>query len=293
MKKQYILPLLTISAMAGLAMTRVNSFDLGQQAFLSKHLNAAGAPAGRTGAPGEQSCTACHAGTAQNGDALNSLTLTDGSGNVVTSYLPDSTYTANFFINNTAVKKGFQIVALTVSGDTQAGNMTAMTGTTILTQSGKKYATHKSTSNTTTTGWNFKWTAPSGNVGDVRFYAAANVTNNNGSDSGDQIFLSQHTVSRNPTANVKENAANMNFSAFYAANTNTLNLSFDSRVAGNGFINLIDLSGKSVYNNHFGTVNIGSNQEKVLLPADIRNGIYIVHLFVNNQSTTYKLTIQK
>ncbi len=293
MKKQYILPLLTISAMAGLALTRVSTFDLNQQAFLASHKNASGAPAGRTGAPGEQNCTACHSGTTQNGDAITSLTLTDALGNVVTTYIPDSTYTANFLINNAAVKKGFEIVALDVTNDTQAGTMTAMTGTTVLTLSGRKYVTHKSTSNTTTTGWNFKWKAPSTNVGDVRFYSASNVTNNNNSDSGDQIFLSQHTVSHNALATVQEQDQSMNFSAFFAANTNTLNLSFDSRVVGKGFVNVINLSGKSVYSNHFGDVKIGSNNEKVLLPAEIKTGIYMVHLFVNNQSTTYKMMIQK
>lgn len=293
MKKQYILPLLAVSAMAGLALTRVSTFDMNQRAFLASHKNASGAPAGRTGAPGEQNCTECHSGTTQNGNAITTLTLVDGHGNTVTSYLPDSTYTVNFFINNPAVKKGFELVALNVSNNANAGNMTAMTGTTVLTASGKKYVTHKSTSNTTTSGWNFKWTAPATNVGDVKFYSASNVTNNNGTDSGDQIYLSQHTVSHNATATVKEQEQSMNLSAFFAANTNTLNISFDSRVAGKGFVNVVDLSGKSVYSNHFGDVKIGSNSEKVLLPSEIGNGIYIVHLFVNNQSTTYKLQIQK
>lgn len=292
MKKQYILPLLTISAMTGLALTRVSTFDLNQREFLASHKNASGAPAGSTGAPGEQNCTACHSGGTQNGDAINELTLEDGAGNPVTSYIPDSTYMVNFFIDNAALKKGFQLVALDASNQ-QAGNMIATPATTVLTSGGKKYVTHKSSSNTTTTGWDFKWTAPSSNVGNVRFYAASNVTNNNNNTTGDQIFLSQHVVSHNPLASVEEYGKAMNFSAFFASNTNTLNLDFDSKVTGKGFVNMIDLSGKSVYNNHFGNVKIGPNHEKVLLPADIRNGIYIVHLFVNNQSTTYKLQIQK
>lgn len=293
MKRHYILPLLTISAIAGLALTRENGFDKQRRAFLAEYKNASGAPAGRTGAPGEQNCTECHAGATQNGDAINKLTLTDAEGNEVTSYIPDSTYTANFFIDDNATKKGFQIVALTVSGNAQAGTMTALTGTTVLTASGRKYATHKSTSNTTTSGWNFKWKAPSSNQGDVRFYAASNVTNNNGFESGDQIFLSQHTVAYNTLASVEEISKSMNFSAFYEATTNTINLKFDSKVIGKGFMNLVDLSGKSVYSDHFGDVKIGENNQKVLLPAEIKNGIYIVHMFVNNQSTTYKLMIQK
>lgn len=293
MRKQYILPLLTISAMAGLALTNVSSLELSQRAFIAEYKNASGAPAGRTGAPGEQTCTACHAGTAQNGDAITTLTLRNAQGNVVTSYMPDSTYDANFIIDNAAVKKGFQIVALVDDNNTQAGNMIATAQTTVLTQSGRKYVTHKSSSNTTTTGWSFKWKAPSSNVGDVRFYAASNVSNNNGSDSGDQIFLSQDVVSYNPTASVKDLSQQMNFSAFFAAQTGTLNLSFDSRISGEGFVNLVDLGGKSVFNNHFGAVKIGSNQEKVLLPAELGNGIYIAHLFVNNQSVTCKLMIQR
>lgn len=293
MKKQYILPLLAISALTGLALTNVNKSEIGIRAFVKEHKNSAGAPAGRTGAPGDQNCTVCHAGAVQNGDAINALTLKDANGNEVTNYIPDQTYDVNFFVDNAAPKKGFQLVALRTSNNTQAGAMTAVTGTNVVTSGGRQYVNHRSTSTSTTTGWNFKWKAPASDVGDIKFYAAANVTNSSNSESGDAIYLSQHTVAYNPTASVEELTTSMNLEAFYASNSNTVNVNFDSRIAASGYMNLVDLSGKSVYSTDFGAIKIGKNKEKILLPAEIKDGIYFVHLFVNNQSSSIKIMIQK
>lgn len=293
MKKNYIIPVLALASMTTLALTKMTAFDFQQRSYMKGHKYAAGAPAARTGAPGEANCTECHSGTTQDGNAINALVLKDAGGNTVTSYIPDSTYSVNFIINNPAVKKGFQVVALTVNGNAQAGTVTALTGTQIVTSGGRQYVNHRSTSNTTTSGWNFKWKAPSSNVGNVRFYAAANVTNNSGTDNGDMIYLSQHNVLYNALASIEEEKVSLNFSALYASTTNTLDLSFDSRISGEGHLNLIDLNGRSVYNNRFGTVKIGSNKEKVLLPDNIQTGIYIAHLFVNNQSSTVKVMISK
>ena len=87
MKKQYLLPLLGITAMAGFAFTRLGKTEIRYQAYVREHVkSASGAAAGNTGAPGESRCTSCHAGTAQNGDAVTSLTLKDQDGNIVKHY---------------------------------------------------------------------------------------------------------------------------------------------------------------------------------------------------------------
>lgn len=282
--------LMTIS---GLSFTHFTAYEFNQLEFVRNHKNSNGAPAGRTGAPGEQTCTACHLGTVQNGSAIQTLELRDPDGNLATTYLPGVTYDVNFKVNNAAPKKGFQLVALVVNGNTQAGSMVATSNTSILTSGTKKYVNHKSSSTNTTTGWDFKWTAPATNVGDVKFYVASNVSNSNGSDSGDMIYTSQHTVSYNATASVEEIENVNQFNAFFAANTNTLNLTFNSKIAGEGHLNVVDLSGKSVYNTKIGAVKTGENSQKVLLPSEIQSGIYLVHLFVNNESSVVKIMIQK
>lgn len=292
MKKKYVIPFMALMTISGLSFTHFTAFDFSQKEYVKNHKNSNGAPAGRTGAPGEQTCVACHSGTVQNGNATQTLELRDPNGNVVTTYLPGVTYDVNFKVNNAAPKKGFQLVALAVNGDTQAGSMVATSNTSIVTSGSKKYVNHKSSSTNTTTGWDFQWTAPATNIGDVKFYVASNVTNSNGNDSGDMIYTSQHTVSYNATASVAEAEQLTSFNAFFAATTNTLNLAFDSKVAGESHLNVVDMSGKSVYNTKIGTVKTGGNTQKVVLPSEIQSGIYFVHLFVNNESAVVKIMIQ-
>src|SRR6476660_7515931 len=70
--------------------------------------DSSGAPVGRTGAPGEQNCTACHAGSVQADNEFNSITIEDGNG-VVTDYTPGATYTVTIAMNTTNVKNGFEV----------------------------------------------------------------------------------------------------------------------------------------------------------------------------------------
>lgn len=293
MKKKYVIPFMALLTISGLSFTHFTAVEYSQLEYLKEHKNTSGSPAGRTGAPGEQTCTACHSGTVQNGSAIQTLELRDPSGNVVTSYLPGVTYDVNFKVNNAAPKKGFQLVALAVNGDTQAGSMVATSNTSVISSGSKKYVNHKSSSTNTTSGWDFKWTAPATNVGDVKFYVASNVTNSNNNDSGDQIYTSQYTITYNTAASVEE-VENVNqFNALFAATTNTLNLTFNSKIAGEGHLNVVDLNGKSVFNTKIGAVKSGNNTQKVLIPSEIQSGIYLVHLFVNNESTVVKIMIQK
>lgn len=293
MKKQYIMPLIGIAAMAGFAFTRMGKTDIRYQAYVSEHgKNSSGAPSGMTGAPGENNCASCHSGGSQDGNAVNSFVLKDADGNTVTSYIPGETYDATFVLNTSATVKGFQTVALT-SANTQAGTMTAVSGSTNKISGSRQYITHNSASNTTTSGWKFKWTAPAANAGNVRFYAASNSSNGNGASTGDVIYLSNYLISYNQSASLEETAAPVKFSAFYDAEKNAVSMKLNSLISGEGFFNLVDLSGKSVYNERLGTVFIGNNEETVLLPSGIRAGMYIVHLFVNNQSSTFKIMVGK
>lgn len=295
MKKNYVLPLLLVASIGGLAVSR--SADAKVEIYAKSHVrNASGPPTGQTGAPGESTCVSCHTGgQVQNGDAMNEFQILDADLNEVSSYTPGQTYTVRFSINSNATKKGFQTVTLAAVGNAQAGTVTAspVGGTQRVTSGGRQYISHTGASNTFTTGWGYTWTAPATNVGDVKFYVASNVTNNNSSSSGDVIYTSNITLPANSSAGIAEQEIMTNLSAGYAAIGNTINLTFNSRIAGQGHMNLVDLNGKSVYSTDLNAVVTGGNSEKVLLPADIKSGIYIVHLFVNNQSVTHKLMIQK
>ncbi|MES2588145.1 MAG: choice-of-anchor V domain-containing protein [Bacteroidota bacterium] len=200
MKNKYLF-IVFLGVISSIAFNKQSCKDkILKESFKNSHLRfTSGAPTGRTGAPGEGNCTSCHAGTVQTNSALNVLEIVeDGTTNVVTQYEPGVTYKLTLTINSTAVKKGFQALALKTSNNTQAGTMTAVQGSTSLTSASSKVYVNHTSNSTTAASFSFKWTAPLDNVGDVKFYIASNSTNNQNNSSGDVIRLSQHTISPVP-----------------------------------------------------------------------------------------------
>lgn len=288
MKKNYILPVF-ILAVAGLSLQNSAEYNYSN---LHAERNSGGAAPGRTGAPGETNCTACHSGSVLDGSNENILTVLSGT-TPVTEYIPGSVYTVSLTMTSNPAKKGFQSTALDAT-DVMAGTFTAGT-TTSISGTSKKYANHKSTSNTSATpAWTWSWTAPATNVGDVTFYVAANKANNNNNDTGDQIYLSQHTISAPSGAGIEENVSTVSgLSLGIDALNSKLKMSFNSLISGEMTINLLDLNGRVVLNKEIGTSMIGKNEQTIQLPSDLKNGIYVVHLLVNNNTISGKIMINK
>lgn len=288
MKKSYIFPIF-IASIAGLSLQNATSTSLTK--YHSKEIrNGGGAAPGRTGAPNESNCTACHTGNVLDGSSENVLVVTDGT-NPVTEYIPGATYTVSLAMSSNPAKKGFQATALDAN-DLMAGSFTAGINTSI-NGSAKKYANHNSTSNTSATPlWTWTWTAPSTDVGDVTFYVATNKANNNGGDSGDQIYLSQYTVAAQGGAGIKEQASPLSaMKVSYDATNRTVILSFSSLFSGEMTMNFVDINGRSVLKNEIGSALVGKNTHKVQLPSDLKAGMYVVHLLVNNNTTSAKVQI--
>lgn len=153
-----------------------------------------------TGAPGENTCTQCHGGTALNG----------GGGKVSASFSTGTNYTPGQVTHVTLTVSdpknthaGFQMAAKTASG-ANAGDFTAGSGQQVLCPSGSgksgascpgngvEYIEHDRPSSSMT--WTFDWTAPSTDVGTVTFYFAGNAVNLNGQDTGDHVYTSSATL---------------------------------------------------------------------------------------------------
>jgi hypothetical protein len=288
MKKEYMLPLFVVS-IAALSLQNSKSYEV-KRYHPEMFRNSGGASPGKTGAPGESNCTSCHNSSVFDGSNENILILMNGAVPVNT-YLPGSTYTISLSLASNPSKKGFQATALTSSGQMagmfSAGTNTSVNGTT------KKYANHKSSSNTNATPfWTWTWTAPSINVGNVVFYVATCKANNNGSDSGDQIFLSQHTISAQGSTGVNENTSPLSgMKVAYDAINRTVLLNFASLSSGEMTINFVDMNGRSVFKSEIGTAMVGENTHKVQLPSDLRKGFYVVHVLVNNNTASAKVQI--
>lgn len=290
MKKQYLFPLAIAGVIVLAAFQNTATYKIERLQLKNSHLADSNGPsAGRTGAPGETNCTACHSGTAQSGSGINSVVMTQGA-NVVTSYTPGTVYNMAVSFTSSSNRNGFQIVALN-SSNAQAGTITIIpsTGTQLKSGSaGKKYVTHTTAGNSQSA-WAFQWTAPATNVGNVTFYLATNESNANNSDSGDIIRLSQHVFGS--VSGITENTSDMQLEVGYQSATGSLAIQYQALSAGESALNLVDLSGKSVFNESIGSTEVGENKKSVKLPSDLKAGIYIVHLNVNNNFTSKKIYI--
>ena len=151
-----------------------------------------GAPTGRTGAPGETTCTDCH--------SPNAIT---GQFHIIppAGYVPGQTYTVQVqHVTNDLSRAswGFELTALN-SSNTAAGTFANTTAFTRLRTGGGRNYIEQNTSGafigqTGGASWTFSWTAPSTDSGPVTFYAAGLQANNSGDEDGDQTYTASVAV---------------------------------------------------------------------------------------------------
>ncbi|MCC6700675.1 MAG: T9SS type A sorting domain-containing protein [Fluviicola sp.] len=288
MKKNYFFASLLIGSTALLSFNWTSQTAIEKLNHNFHIIRENGSPGGKTGAPGDGTCTSCHAGTVQSGSNMNTITFADLNG-AVTSYTPGATYAVTIIMNTSNVKNGFEIVALTPS-NTQAGTVaiTDATNTKTVSFGGKTRVTQK-TAGTALTTWTFAWTAPATNVGNVTFYLATNVSNNQDNDNNDIIYNSQHIIGS--TAGINEITSNFDLNANYNSSTNSIALDINAKEGGDVAINLVDMAGKSVQFEQLGKASAGENTFNLKLDKQLQKGIYIVNINVNNNFVTKKIYI--
>jgi len=153
---------------------------------------------GHSGAPGELTCavSGCHGGEPNTGPGQFQITAPS-------SYEPGKTYqiTVTHSTSDTSRRRwGFQLTALDGSSN-KAGDFQSTSITQVL-QGGpggnRQYIEHNflGTFQGQPSGamWTFDWVAPASDVGRVTFYAAGNQANNNGNETGDQIYATSVSV---------------------------------------------------------------------------------------------------
>ena len=289
MKKNYILPILGLATIGFVSMQRNETINVTTMHGKNTTLFSGGADAGKTGAPGEQSCAQCH-GSSQSGATENLFTLLDGT-TPTTGYVPGQTYSAGLTMASNPSVKGFEVTALD-GNNNMAGTFTAISlaGTQKKTGPTREYITHTGSTNAPS-GWGWTWNAPATDVGNVTFYIATNKANGNNNATGDVIYLSQHVIGSSASV-VELSESKFNFEAGYASNGNQLIIDFNTEEAGDMAINIVDLSGKSVFNEVLGTSLIGENHQKVALGKTLNDGIYIVNFFINNNAMSTKIMVK-
>ena len=287
--KKLILPSLIITCFLFLnSFVESNySFEVHNQ---KNNFFTSGAPAGRTGAPGESSCTDCHAGSTNDGSTTSSLTYSG----INNEYQPGNTYNMTLSINNGSNKNGFQVVALENSGNSNAGalSVTDPTNTSAITGSGNTYI-NQTANGTTQTTWDFDWTAPAANTGDVTLYYSYNVTNSDGGTGGDQIYLGQLTLQEEATStSIQTPRAELNesFNVYYNNSSDQIQLEFNNAFHSSlAFVKVFNINGRCVQVEQF-SINAGKNQ-LITQPLLVAKGIYMVSLFLDNNLVTKKIAI--
>jgi hypothetical protein len=162
--------------------------------------SASGPTPAHTGAPGENNCTECH----------TSFPVNSGTGSIAITglparYAPGQQIPVTVTVSQTdQVIYGFQLTAIDLFGH-EVGTYTLptqvpmrlQTMTGIVNSSERIYVEHTNDGIVGTFGsntWTFTWNAPNHDAGPVRFYAAGNAANSDGSPGGDYIYTTSKTV---------------------------------------------------------------------------------------------------
>jgi hypothetical protein len=167
------------------------------------YASASGPEARYTGAPGDiNSCVQCH-------DTYHEANVGPGSVRITNNpavYEPGQPYTVTVTVQQSARQKyGFQLTAIDSNGN-KAGQLTPINSDTQVNSQtgtgGREYIQH-SQSGTLPNGqgsrtWQVRWTAPSTDIGTVRFFVAGNAANGNGANDSDYIYTNT-ALSESPT----------------------------------------------------------------------------------------------
>lgn len=258
--------------------------------------------AGRTGSPGESTCTGCHTGAVIN-DGIGSVVISSPDLGTTWEYMPGDTYTINVTVSRPGAPLfGFDIECLTGSTPAQNAGVMIVTNaaqTHILNATVstvvRKNMTHQlnaglsSGSHTFT----FDWIAPSSNIGNVTFYCTGNAANNNGAKTGDFIYSTTQVVTPAFGASVNDvTEEDQSFSVFPNPASEHVFVSYNLAIGERVDFTLTTLDGKNV-GPVYSFAGSGERTTSMLsLPADLAKGVYFVQMSSGSVNRVQKIVIQ-
>ncbi len=206
--------------------------------------NTSGANPGFSNDPagGNMSCAVCHSHypTAYEAGWITSNIPAAG-------YEPLITYT----ITATAIGAGNQKFGFQVSPQDSLGNFQGvLINTSTMTQltSNPNYITHTATgtAGTDSISWSFDWEAPEANSGEVIFFGAFNIANNDNMTSGDYIKLSTLVVNeKDPSTFTHERINDPMQNIYPNPATDVINISVSEFMSGSVY-SIYDINGRVV-----------------------------------------------
>lgn len=285
MKTKKILPLALLIGIAAIATADILS-DNGK--------------AGKTGSPGETTCTNCH----------NSYSVNTGGGSISISssnmmnwkYVPGQTYHMSVTVSRSANSLfGFGFEALKATGNTPAGTLVVTNNASTTIKSATISSVVRPNIVHTLNGgasagskvFNFDWTAPSSDVGNIIFYAAGNACNNNGDEFGDYVYTTSQTVSPASTTGIADlNYGSNHINAYpnpvYQDLTVEYSLENPSRVQ----VSVLNLKGEIVLNLLNETQFGGFYTQEFNLGNKLAKGVYMLSVQTENKRELKKIIVQ-
>lgn len=181
------------------------------------NITGSGGGGGNTGSPGDGVTCAnsqCHDDRSPIDPSADATITSDIP---ASGYIPGQTYTVTAEISKAGKSMfGFELTAED-GGTKKKGTFISTSSETQLTN-GDNAVTHTSSgvSGSGSRTWTFDWEAPAAGTGEVTFYGAFNVTDANGSPSGDTVHLD--------TAVIPEDDASTALPSAHSLRTSSLNL---------------------------------------------------------------------
>lgn len=238
-------------------------------------------PVAKTGAPGEFNCTECHSGAVQSATGNVNLAF-DGSG----EYLLGQTYSFTISGVAAAAKNGFELTILDLS-DVKAGDLTAGTNSNVITSGGRQYIRQSASSGVSS--WTFNWTAPTTDVGDLVVYYSFNQTNNDGSTTGDVIFLGEMNITSAVANEIEETGFELPEYNIVYEGASIISIRFKAPISENLNITLTDLSGKIAVEEQIAPILSGQPQIDLVVPETLGSGLYILSISSIHSSVSEKI----
>ncbi len=251
--------------------------------------------AGATGAPGETTCQTggCHNGTSNTGSGSVEITSSDMTG---WEYELGVTYNISVKVKETGKTIfGLGVEALN-SSNANAGtiNVTESTRTQILSAGGRSNLVHKSNGGLSadSSTFNFTWTAPATDVGNVTFYVAGLAGNNNNSDNGDQSYTTTKVCSAKATGvGIERNQTITSISVFPNPISDKINIDLNNQTINNASIHILDMSGKLV-NTLASNISLSGNTKlSYNKPTNLNSGIYFLQISNGSVTKTSRIVI--
>jgi hypothetical protein len=250
---------------------------------------------GHTGAPGETSCTGCHAGTNNTGPA----TLTFNIGGGITQYIPGQIYSCTVAIAQAGVDKmGFSCLALKDAGNVTIGTflLTDAVRTRTYVDGIRNYVSHKPCgADAAVVGinqWTFDWQAPATNQGNITLYLGALATNHNHATTGDSPYTRSITLIPS-AAGINETSIEINnFNIHPNPCSGFFNISLEANTSEKTEITIYNIQGKKIKNLNTILPKNGKIKETMTFQnLDLQNGIYLLKLNSGNKEIIRKLVV--